>query len=65
MLATSSRCWTRKPEGPAAVSFFLKKNHNSWMRLDQRLSLRTGSGGYRGSAINGFLKKSPDRLVEL
>ena len=21
MLATSSRCWTRKPEGPAAVSF--------------------------------------------
>ena len=36
------------------VDSFLKKNHNSWMRLEQRLSLRTGSGGYRGSAINGF-----------
>ena len=37
------------------VDSFQKKTHNSWMRLDQRLSLRTGSGGYRGSAINGFL----------
>ena len=36
-------------------SFQKKKNHNSWMRLDQRLYLRTGSGVYRGSAINGFL----------
>ena len=36
------------------VDSILKKNHNSWMRLDQKLSLITGSGGYSGSAINGF-----------
>ena len=50
---------TQEADHPEAASKDLGtvslKNHNSWMRLDQRLSLRTGSEGYSGSAMNGFL----------
>ena len=50
--------YTDHPEAASKdlVDSFLKpKNHNNRMRLDQRLSLRAGSGGCGGSAMSGSL----------